>query len=85
MDESVAIKKADTTVTLNAKSWHPIAWALGTSKIEYLTLLYTTMQPHLQHALDINPAKTLYQAEESGKYSGKISDSDSLFLNKGKC
>ena len=55
LDESVAIKKADSTVTFNAKNWHPIAWALGTSKMEYLTLFYTTMQPHLQHLLDINP------------------------------
>jgi hypothetical protein len=53
--------------------------------MDYLNLFFTSMQPHLQHALDINPVKSLYQSEDSGIFSGKLPDPDSLNLNKGKC
>jgi hypothetical protein len=53
--------------------------------MDYLNIFFTAMKPHLQHALDINPVKSLYQAEDSGIYSGKLQDPDCLNLNKGKC
>ncbi len=55
--------------------------------MEYLNLFFgANMQPHFQHALDINPVKSLYQAEDSGFFNGKLlQDPDSLNLNKGKC
>ena len=84
LEETVIIQK-EPLIQINAKNWSPIAWALGTAKMDYLNLFYTSMQPHLQHALDINPLKSLYQAEDSGQYHGKLQDHDSLNLNKGKC
>ena len=59
LDETVMVSK-EPLLQLNAKNWHPIAWAIGTTKMDYLNLFFTTMQPHFQHALDINPVKSLY-------------------------
>ncbi len=55
---------------MNTKNWNPVTWAIATERMEYIKMFYENLEPHLTHAIDINPFLSIF--------------SEDIQLNKGR-